>query len=305
VLLLDVTGERADTPGLLALAAPFLPMLAPAAPPKAGAASSAPAAKRAAPLADVQAKVTFSEITLGGGNTMHSLEFSGEAREGRPVIASLAAGEGEANTLTFSLTPAGDHHAVALAVTDVPAWLRAVTAPLVAAKLPPAIAVPVAEIAKVPKILRGGRIELRGDLRLDEPARLFDGSFSLRDTTMIQPPVALQLVAAKSRKTMQVNPLIKEFSAKHVYFNDTAAGLEGITLTASGLVDWITLHSARYGLRDESVYFDGKYGLEFEVKGKRPTLGLGDVYLKENALIRAIGTQSDLDFGEPDPPKKP
>ena len=80
---------------------------------------------------------------------------------------------------------------------------------------------------------------------------------------------------------------------------------EGITLTASGLVDWLTLHTARYGRRDESVYFDGKYGLEFEVKGSRPTLGLKDAYLKENAVIRAIGTQSDLDFGDPDPPKKP
>jgi len=29
------------------------------------------------------------------------------------------------------------------------------------------------------------------------------------------------------------------------------------------------------------------------------------VYLKDNLIIRAIGTQSDLDFGAPDAPKKP
>jgi hypothetical protein len=323
-LRLELTGDRADVPGLLALAAPFLPKLGPAtgaqksgdatpssrlpvssqrdggvASPSSATAAAAATAKPAAPFADVQAKGSFAEVTLGPGLALHGLAFSGELRDGRPVAATFAGREGAGNTLTFSFTPTGDHHTVALNVADVPAWLRALTEPLRAAKLPPALAAPVAEVAKVPTILKGGRLELRGDVRLAEPERLFDGTFALRETTMIRPPVVLQLVAAKSRKTMQVDPLIREFSAKRVYFNATAAGLEGITLTASGLVDWLTLNSARYGLRDESVYFDGKYGLEFEVKGSRPTLGLKDVYLKENTLIRAIGTQSDLDFGGP------
>lgn len=300
----DINAASIDAPGLITLTLPFLPQLLPAA-------STAPVPDQSAKpvpatITSLVATAKLAELELGSGFVVRDLALGGELRDGQPVSLSLTGREGAANTLTFSFTPAGDHQVVSLTVVDIPAWVRAVTSPLLAVKLPAGpISSAIADAAKVPVILKGGRLELRGDVRLNEPAKLFEGTFAVRDTTMIRPPVVLQLIALKTSRSMQVNPLLKEFSAKRIYFNETTAGLDGITLTASGLVDFLTLKSARYGLKDEAVYTDGKYGIfEFEVIGKRPTLGLKDVYLKENAVIRALGSESDLDFGDPDPPKK-
>ena len=78
-------------------------------------------------------------------------------RDGKPLSVSLTVREGVANPLVFALAPAGDHHTVTLSVADVPAWVHALTQPLLAAKLPPGpLADATANAAKVPGILKGG-----------------------------------------------------------------------------------------------------------------------------------------------------
>ncbi len=311
---LSVTGDHVDTPGLLVLATPFLPQLTSGNGNGDGHGDGAPSPRRiergegAPSPVSIHANVKFTEVDLGDGLGLHDVALGADMRDGKPLSVSLTVREGVANPLVFALAPAGDHHTVTLSVADVPAWVHALTQPLLAAKLPPGpLADATANAAKVPGILKGGRLDFSGDLRLDDPAKRFEGKFALHDTTMIRPPVVLQLIALKTRSTMQVDPLLKEFSATRVYLNDTTVGAEGLSLVVSGLVNFLTLHTAHYGLQDESVYTDGKYGpFEFEVIGKRPTLGIGDVYLKENAVIRALGHESDLDFGDdPAPAKKP
>ncbi len=316
---ISVTGDQLDVPGLLALAAPFLPdLLSPtggvatsprtskpggevaATPvPSTAASGSLPAA---APVS-LTAAVKLTEITLGDGLAAHDLALGAELRDGRPVSVSLTGREGGANNLSFTLTPAGDHQTVALSIGDVPAWLRALTAPLRGLALPPGnLANLAAQVEKIPVILAGGKLEVAGDLRSAEPAKLFDGRFTLRDTTITQPPIILQLLALRTKQSMQVKPLVHELSAGRFYLNDSAVGVEKLTFAASGLLN-LNLGSARYGLKDEKVYAEGEYfGIGFEVAGPRSD---PQVYLKDNVIIRAIGTQNDLDFGVPDPPKKP
>jgi hypothetical protein len=312
----SVTGARVDVPGLLALAAPFLPSLlaqsgGATTPPRSGGAGAESPASRIPPRkeiptaapASLTAAVKFAEVTLGDGLAAHDLTLGAELRDGRPYSASLTGREGAANNLAFTLTPAGDHQAVALSIGDVPAWLHALTAPLRALALPPGdLANLAAQVEKIPVILAGGRLEVSGDLRPAEPAKLFEGRFTLRDTTIKQPPVILQLLALRTKQAMQVKPLVQELSAGRFYLNDTAVGVEKLTFTAPGLLN-LNLGSARYGLADEKVYAEGEYfGIGFEVTGPRTD---PQVYLKDNLIIRAIGTQSDLDFGAPDAPKKP
>ena len=61
-----------------------------------------------------------------------------------------------------------------------------------------------------------------------------------------------------------------------------------------GLIDRVKLNSFRYAFAGEKLAVDGDYfGVGFEVVGTRAD---PQVFLKENAVIRAIGQKNEFDF---------
>ncbi|HUJ42600.1 MAG TPA: hypothetical protein VLW52_03225 [Opitutaceae bacterium] len=332
--VLSIKGPRLDLDELLRLAAPFLGGPAPAAlnrvparpapPARRGlaaatsggqrpdgprsAATPTPSAeqKGAPPLfPDLKASVAIDAVEFGGGRSVRDLSMSTRIIDDLPRELSLQGREDGANPLTFMVTPKGDHQEVRLTIADATAWLRTLLQPLRGVELPPDTMTAMADnLAQFPVLFSGGRFELDGDLRLRRPDRLFDGQFKLTDTVIRQPPRVLQLIALKSGKRLRESPLIKEFSASRLFVSDKLVALEGIKSDAASLA-YLKLNFIRYGLADETLHLDGRYaGVGFEVLGTRAN---PQVFLKDNLLIRAIGSDQEFAFGDPPaaPPPPP
>ncbi|HUL52572.1 MAG TPA: hypothetical protein VLT83_04080 [Opitutaceae bacterium] len=314
---LSIKGPCLDLAELLRLAAPFMGGAAPTATGHGTAHPSAPAAAKdakqntgpqsAAPplFPDLKASVAIDAVEFGGDRSVRSLNISTRIIDDLPRDFSLQGRENGTNLLTFTITPKGDHQEVRLSIADATAWLRTLLQPFQEVKLPPDLVTAIADnLAQFPVLFSGGRFELGGDLRLRRPARLFDGEFKLSDTVIRQSPRVLQLVALKSGKGLREHPLIKEFSASRLFVSDTLVALEGIKSDAASLA-YLKLNFIRYGLADETLHLDGRYaGVGFEVLGTRAN---PQVFLKDNLLIRAIGTEQEFAFGDPPtaPPPPP
>lgn len=99
--------------------------------------------------------------------------------------------------------------------------------------------------------------------------------------------------AAESGKRLRENPVIKEFSAGWLFVSDTLVALEGIRPDAASLAS-LKLNFIQYGVADEALHLDGPYaGVSFEAVGTRAE---PQVFLKDNLLIRAIGSHEEFAF---------
>jgi hypothetical protein len=248
--------------------------------------------------------VAIDSVDFGGGRTVRDLSLSTQIVDDLPKVFSFSGRENGTNAMTLAVMPKGDHQSITLTIADASAWLQLLAQLLREVPQPVnAVTELAGPLGQIPILLSGGRCELDGDLRPRDGARWFDGQFKLTDIVIRQPPRILQLVALKSGKRLRENPVIKEFSVGRLFVSQTLVALEGIRSDAVSL-NYLKLNFIRYGLADASLHLDGQYaGIGFEVLGTRAE---PQVFLKNNLLIRAIGSEQEFAFDDvPSPPPPP
>jgi hypothetical protein len=255
------------------------------------------APKPAVVTADVRSK----EIIFGDKATVRDFQFKAELVNQQPAAVTLEGTADGNNLLRATLTGKPDTQVMELEIGDAPGWIRTLLAPWQQTPaLPGTYGATVAQLGKVPAIVSGGRITAHATMH-PGATDWFEGDFRLARTTMIHPPRILQLLALKSGKAAQGTPLIDELVLGKITLSATQLRLADFSLKGAGFVNNLKLGKVSYALADEAIEVDGQYfGIGFEVSGTRSS---PQVYLKENALIRAIGQRNEFDFDDP-PAKK-
>lgn len=326
---LAVTADRIDVAELAAAASPWLgafddgppPPPAPPAPSARATTATTSAATSAGPPPPLppppaRAKsrpldVAFAAGEIVFGKDRHLSRVAAEAAidDGWPRTARLAATEGGRNLVSFELAPHGERQRVKFAAVDVAALAQTLTEPLRATKLPPGRLAALAQsIGPVPMLIAGGTVGLEGELTRDaarDHALSARGNFLLTEATMIRAPRVLQMLALRSGRKLEQSPLIRKLSVGEWSFDPEHVAIKAFAVEGSGLIDRVKLNAARYAFGTEKIFIDGEYfGVGFEVIGTR---GDPQVFLKENAFIRAIGQRNEFDvfFEEPAPKTPP
>jgi hypothetical protein len=221
--------------------------------------------------------------------------------------AALGATEGERNRLvaTMETKPQERDRRLELRVDDVPRWAAAVSAPLRVA--PPSPTAKLGELEAVAgvmlgnldtivSLLAGGSLEASAVLPENQKPPRLQAVVAIRNATVLRAPRIVQLLALKSGRELQTRPLLREFSIQGLALHDGLIEVTGVKLDGTGLIDRLRINKGSYALDGEVIAVDGTYfGIGFEVDGTRRD---PQVWLKDNLLIRAIGTSSELDFGE-------
>ncbi len=269
----------------------------PAAPAIVTESESAP--ETASPVANLAATVLVERVELGEGRFLSGLDlgFACDA-DGEPRTASFTANESEGNRFTATLRPApsGTDRLVEVHADDVPRWAGALAAPFRARPAPADYAPMVANLETVAGLLAGGSLRAEATLPADQNTPRVDASLVVRDATLVRFPRVIQLLALKSGKQLQQRPLVRELAIGRVSLIGQRVEIGGVALDGTGLIDNLKLATGSYVLDSEALTLDGSYfGIGFEVEGTRSR---PDIYLKDNFVIRAIGTTSELDFGE-------
>lgn len=253
--------------------------------------------KPAVVIADVRSK----EIAFGDKATVRDFQFKAELVNQQPTAVTLEGTADGNNLLRATLAGKSDGQVMDLEIGDAPGWIKTLLAPWQQTPaLPGPYGATLAQLGKVPAIVAGGRITAHATMH---PGAVdwFEGDFRLARTTMIHPPRILQLLALKSGKAAQGTPLIDELALGKITLSATQLQLSDFSLKGAGFVNNLKLGKVSYTLADEAIAVDGQYfGIGFEVVGTRSS---PQVYLKENALIRAIGQRNEFDFDDP-PAKK-
>ena len=259
-------------------------------------------------LASLVADVKIERVELGEDRSLRGVELALTCGEdGLPRSASLNATEGERNRLraTLETKPKGRDRLLELRVDDVPRWAAAAAAPLRVA--PPSTAEKLGEIEAVVgvmlgnlntivSLLAGGSLEVSAVLPENQRPPRIQAVVAVRNATVLRAPRIVQLLALKSGRELERRPLLREFSVQSFSLHDGLVEVAGVKLDGTGLIDRLKIGKGTYTLEGEVVAVDGTYfGIGFEVDGTRSD---PQVWLKDNFVIRAIGTTSELDFGE-------
>lgn len=278
--------------------APVRPVAAPAAAPALPSSSIPGTPPRPAV---VTAEVRSKEIVFGDKATVRDFQFKAELVNQQPSAVTLEGMADGNNVLRATLAGKSDGQVMDLEIGDAPGWIKTLLAPWgQTPALPGTYGATIAQLGKVPAIVAGGRITAHATVH-PGAADWFEGDFRLTHTTMIHPPRILQLLALKSGKAAQGTPLIDELALGKITLSTTQLRMTGFSLKGAGFVNNLKLGKASYALADEAIEVDGQYfGIGFEVSGTRSS---PQVYLKETALIRAIGQRNEFDFDDP-PAKK-
>jgi hypothetical protein len=143
-------------------------------------------------------------------------------------------------------------------------------------------------------LLGGGALQLDGELARTAAGVTARGNFTLTDATMIRAPRLLQLLAFRSGKNLERNPLIRRLAVGSWALEPDRIDVQGFALEGSGLVDRLKLASARYTFAGEKIAVKGQYfGVGFEVVGTRQS---PEVYLQDNTILRPILEENRFDF---------
>ena len=295
-------------PEIVAAARPRLALLSRSA--ASASVESAPAGGAAVPaFASLAADVKIERIELGEDRSLRDVELSlGCGDEGRPRSARLVMTEGERNRLRASMEtkPQSRERLLELRVDDVARWAAAAAAPLRVARPSPAAKPGEVEAAlgamqknldSIVSLLAGGSLEVSAVLPGNQTPPRLQAAVAVRNATVLRAPRIVQLLALKSGRELERRPLLREFSVRSVSLHDGLVEVAGVKLDGTGLIDRIQIEKGIYALDSEEIMGDGKYfGIGFEVDGTRSN---PQVWLSSNnILIRAVGTESDLDFGD-------
>jgi hypothetical protein len=212
-----------------------------------------------------------------------------------PERLHLGAIEGAANAVQLQLTPAAEAQQLMFAADDMAALITTVTEPVrQTAALARALPAVAGLAGRIPVLLAGGRVRLDGELRVRDRTFAATGRACLKDATLLRAPRVLQLLALKSGTGLQQTPLIRELAIADWHLTPETVGVDRLTLAGTGLIDRVKLNAARYAFGDGRITADGEYfGIGFTVTGTRAD---PQIYLKETALIRAIGQRNEFDF---------
>jgi hypothetical protein len=261
-----------------------------------------------AALALLAADVKIERVELGEDRTLRGIELALSCGEdGLPRAASLVATEGERNRLvaTLETKPQERSRRLELRVDDVPRWAAAVSAPLRVAppsptaklgELEAVVGVMLGNLDTIVTLLAGGSLEVSAVLPENQNPPRLQAVLAIRNATMLRAPRIVQLLALKSRQEIQKSPLVREFSIQNLSLHDGIVEVAGVKIEGSGLIDRLKIKKGSYALDGETILVDLTYfGIGFDVDGTRRD---PQVWFKNNLLIRAIGTESNLDFGE-------
>ena len=301
---LRVRGTRIDAAPWLRAAVAFAdamaaPSPAPAtkkAPPAAARPAAAPPAPAGGPVVD--ADIQCGDVAMGPGFDIHDLRVQAHFENSQSSSLKLDATAGAGNKIHATLGESGATEAIKLQIDDAPAWVALLVAPWQGA-IPTsgAFGQRIGQIAEVPAILSGGAIAF--DAVLNPSADTwFRGRLQITKTTMVRPPRAMQLLALKSRHSLQSSPLVDELTLDKITVDQKHASIGGFTLNGSGFIRHLKLDKASYGLVDEHVDAEGEFfGVGFVISGTRSD---PEVFLKENAVIRTLGRANEFDFDAPE-----
>lgn len=122
----------------------------------------------------------------------------------------------------------------------------------------------------------------------------------MTDAVVIHPPRILNLLALKSRRDLEASAEIQSLTLDQIVADQKQVVIGHTGLRATSFVGKLRIGHISYGLVDEQIHLDGSFfGVGFEVVGTRSD---SQVYLQDNALIRACGRPNEFDFG-PQPKK--
>jgi hypothetical protein len=301
---LQVAGSRIDAaPWLRAMVAAsdaFSAAARPAQANSAGARPPAPGSPYPAEPGFLDADVECGDVVMGPGSDVRDLKLVAHLGERGSSSLSLDATTGAGAKLHATLTDSGGEQSVKLRLDNAPAWAAVLAAPWRGSGLKSGgLAQRMARIAELPSIVSGGSIAADAVL-VPGADTWFKGRLQLTNTTLARAPRIMQLLALKSRHSLQSAPLVDELTLDKITIDRKQLRVGEFALRGSGFTRHLKLDKASYGLADEQLEIEGGfYGVGFVVSG---ALSDPEVFLKENSFIRAVGHPNEFDFDEPDKP---
>ena len=247
----------------------------------------------------LDADIECGDVVMGPGSDVRDLKFIAHFGKKGSSSFSLDATTGAGAKLHAALTDSEGGQSAKLTIDDAPAWIALLVAPW-RGSVPKsgALAQRIARVAELPSLVTGGSIAADAVLVPGADTWL-KGRLQLTHTTLDRAPRALQLLALKSRRSLQRSPIVDELTLDKITIDQKQLRVGEFTLRGSGFITHLKLDKASYGLAGEQVDLEGGfYGIGFVVSG---ALSDPEVYLKENTFIKAIGHPNEFNFDEPEP----
>jgi hypothetical protein len=296
--ILSVTGTRLDAAPWLRAAVAIGDAI-PA--PKAGAAPVRPLGAEARAVAGspaaLEADIRIDEIATGPGETARDLRARAIWTAEGPVALSLDALSGPGRRLHADLSGPDNRRVVRLEIEDVAAWARQGAAPWPdAAKLTGTVSQRIAQLAAIPATISGGNLVAEATLEPGAKA-WFRARIALDHAVLVSAPRVLNLLAMKSRRALETAPAVEHLGLEDITVEQAQVRVGRIDIQGSGFVDKLKVDHAACTLADRQLHVDGSFfGIGYEVAG---TVADPQVYLKDNALLKAIGRPNEFEFGKP------
>jgi hypothetical protein len=246
------------------------------------------------------ADVRCAEVDMGPGFVARDLRMTGRWDPRGSAELRLDATQGSGHHLNARLSGPPDARTVEIGIEDSANWARLLTSPW-ANRPPPAggLAHLIGQLAEVPAIISGGDVSAEGTFNPAGSTR-FTGHLDVAHAVVIHPPRILNLLALKSRRALQATAEIESLSLDQIVANQKELVIGRTSLRGTGFIGKLKITRATYGLVDEQLHIEGAFfGVGFEIAGTRND---PQVYLQDNALIRAFGRPNEFDFG-PQPKK--
>jgi hypothetical protein len=239
-------------------------------------------------------EVTAQEVLFAPGHKASDFQLRSELADGRLVALAIEAREGKGNRVNASLVGVNDAE-VKLVMDDMAAWLVAISSTVRAMPPPGPEGVRLADdLQRVSVMFGGGRFTLEGRLPSTPGEVVATGRLTLENARVLKPPTVLKLLALKSGRAMQVEPLIQSLVMEKFTVSANSFSLAGMSLSGAGLVDRLNVSRALYELETEIVDVAGTYwGVGIEIAGTRSK---PEIFLSENVLVRAISTDAGVGF---------
>ncbi len=297
---LKVGGARLDAAPWLRNAAIFADALAdrPVTPPT-PATSSAPVPKAGpeAQLSYIDADVRCNELIMGPGLVARDLQMQLHWDRREPISLSLAANMGTGKGLRASITGPANAQVAKIEVDDVATWARLWASPWREQPRPiGGWSRSMAQLAELPVIISGGNIVAEATFnRAANP--WLHGRLEVTDAVLVRAPLILNLLALKSRRDLQKSPLIERLEMDDISVDRDKVRIGRTSLHGTGFVSKLKIDQAAYHPADQRLHVEGAFfGVGYEITGTRDD---PQVYMKDNAFIRALGRANEFDFGPP------
>jgi hypothetical protein len=112
---------------------------------------------------------------------------------------------------------------------------------------------------------------------------------------MNEPPLLLKLLAQRTKKALQREPLVKTATIRRLRLAPPLLTIDALAFEGSGLAN-LKIDTLAHNLDTDAIKVAGSYyGIGFEADG---SAAAPQIYLKENIVTKTLGQESDRHGGD-------